>query len=425
MVSSEVFERELQDALVGLYDLHFQPGETFCTVTGYDPQDGTLGVQPAVTRIIEAMAPPDSAPGGAYTRRIYDVLYNRYVQKLTQEETAERLHLSVSSVRRAQREAVHALASRLWEHYRARATAGGGLQRPPVLGPASEATPDHKQTGWRSQVKTDIASLQRDAPGIVADVGATVRSAVGLETVVASTVGIRLEVAPASAGLVTTLHPSVLRQIVVMAISSFLHHGLSGEVTIRAKREDGRIRLSVAGPFPREAQPSNLDLMQEIMASQGGSVRITRDAGMLAFLLEMPSAGNITVLVVDDNPDMVYFYRRCTEGTQYQIVHEARGARVLEAIDAHHPNVIVLDIMLPDVDGWALLSHLYERPETRATPVVVCSVIREESLAMALGAVAFLPKPVDYRRFIQVLDRAVENAPRAVSGVQESNGPPG
>jgi CheY-like chemotaxis protein len=71
--------------------------------------------------------------------------------------------------------------------------------------------------------------------------------------------------------------------------------------------------------------------------------------------------------------------------------------------------VIVLDIMLPDVDGWELLSNLRERPLTRGIPVIVCSVIRESDLAQALGAAVFLPKPLNHRHFVEALDQALRS----------------
>jgi CheY-like chemotaxis protein len=113
------------------------------------------------------------------------------------------------------------------------------------------------------------------------------------------------------------------------------------------------------------------------------------------------------VLVVDDNVDLVHFYRRYAAGTRYHIVHLSQGTGVLEAVESVTPDIIVLDVMLPDVDGWDLLVQLHEHPATRPIPVVVCSVVREEELALSLGASVYLPKPVRRREFIGALDQAV------------------
>ena len=67
----------------------------------------------------------------------------------------------------------------------------------------------------------------------------------------------------------------------------------------------------------------------------------------------------------------------------------------------------MLDILLPDVDGWELLSQLHSSPSTRPIPVIICSIVRENELASCLGAVQYLPKPVHRQDFIRALDRAL------------------
>ncbi len=141
-----------------------------------------------------------------------------------------------------------------------------------------------------------------------------------------------------------------------------------------------------------------------------------------AFLqISLPAIGKRTVLVVEDNPDMVYFYRRCTTGTSYRVVHVPVAQDVFESAADTRPDVIVLDVMLPDVDGWQLLSHLRGQAETRDIPIVVCSVVKEESLAIALGATAFLGKPVSPNDFVQALGQALSQESPDISPPQANN----
>jgi len=144
-------------------------------------------------------------------------------------------------------------------------------------------------------------------------------------------------------------------------------------------------------------------------AAQGGSVKVDLEGDCLSFSMELPSVGQV-VLIVDDNADLIHLYRRYVVGTRYHIVHTAQGQRVFEIAEASSPDVIVLDVMLPDVDGWELLADLHEHSATRSIPVIVCSVIREEDLALALGAALYLPKPVERQQFLQALDQALSQA---------------
>ena len=82
----------------------------------------------------------------------------------------------------------------------------------------------------------------------------------------------------------------------------------------------------------------------------------------------------------------------------------------IDRIEELQPDAIVLDVMLPDIDGWQVLTHLYDRPATRSIPVIVCSVVREEALALALGATSFLSKPIRPHEFVAALDQALLQA---------------
>ena len=112
----------------------------------------------------------------------------------------------------------------------------------------------------------------------------------------------------------------------------------------------------------------------------------------------------------------MHFYQRYVQGTRYQIVPLAEGTRIVEMVEANQPQVIVLDVMLPDMDGWELLTSLREHPATRSLPIIICSVVREEELALALGAARYVAKPVRRQEFVQALDQVLEATSKGRSG---------
>jgi CheY-like chemotaxis protein/DNA-binding CsgD family transcriptional regulator len=416
--SSEI-ERALRDALTHLHDPDFVPAPPLWRLLGCDAGDGVLALQSALLGVIEGLAPAPDTPPGALARRQYEVLYNRFALGLTQEETADRLHMSLASVRRAQRSATHALARRLWEHQRGREAA-----RSPAA-PSTDAGASAAAAGeadWRAQVREELAALRQNAPGAVANVGEIIRSVAELERALASRRGVTLGVEPMPPHLLVAVHPAVLRQVLIMIIGQLVEGTGGGAIRIWAQPGPDEVVVCVAGGPASGGEPST-DLLQAILASQGGSLRLQCAPDGLSYAVAFPRAGDVTLLVVDDNPDMVYFYRRCVEGTRYRIVHESQGRRVFEAVKAHRPDIIVLDIMLPDLDGWQLLAELHHSPATAAIPVLVCSVIREEKLALELGAAALLPKPVSDLEFIQALDRLAGLPGRVGPGAGAPPGP--
>jgi CheY-like chemotaxis protein len=77
--------------------------------------------------------------------------------------------------------------------------------------------------------------------------------------------------------------------------------------------------------------------------------------------------------------------------------------------------------MLPDVDGWELLTNLHEHHDTRSIPVIICSVVKRQELAAALGASLYLPKPVRRREFIQALDQVLSQGSSPVPQAEANN----
>jgi CheY-like chemotaxis protein len=355
---------------------------------GHVPKQGTQVIQTALRQAIEELKPAANVPTDARVWRIYSVLYFRYVQHLTQEEAAHRLNITPRHLRREQREAVLWLAQHLRE------------QR-------QKSAQKAQSTAWRSQVRQDLASLQQHTPGAIADVCETIASSISLGRALASKRQIELENDVIPARLYAAIHPIALRQILLTAIEKLIDHMTTGTIAIAATVEGGELVITVTGrPVIVKAPPVS-DFIEETVAAQGGSVQTRVIDEGLRFEITLPLVSRIRVLVVEDNTDLVHFYRRYTANTRYEIEHIAEGKDLFAAIEANKPDVIVLDVMLPDIDGWELLNHLHEHPTTRDLPVVVCSVVRREALAKALGATYYMAKPVRRQEFIQALDQAL------------------
>jgi CheY-like chemotaxis protein len=75
----------------------------------------------------------------------------------------------------------------------------------------------------------------------------------------------------------------------------------------------------------------------------------------------------------------------------------------LHSIVQLQPDVILLDVMMPGMDGWELLQRLRTRSETSMIPVVICSVIKDPELAFAMGASRYILKPVTREMFLTML----------------------
>src|SRR5579875_455848 len=103
-----------------------------------------------------------------------------------------------------------------------------------------------------------------------------------------------------------------------------------------------------------------------------------------------------TILVVDDDPDICEIVRVNLEGAGYDVVVAADGAAGLAAAREILPDLIILDVLLPELDGWQVLEELERDPTTAGRPVVMltCKGDDQDVLrGLGLGAVEYLTKP--------------------------------
>jgi CheY-like chemotaxis protein len=104
------------------------------------------------------------------------------------------------------------------------------------------------------------------------------------------------------------------------------------------------------------------------------------------------------VLVIDDEPDVRWLIRMSLERAGHEVIDAEDGLRGIALAMKQHPAVIVLDLMMPVMDGYGVLAELAKDPRTAGVPVVVLSaraIPDEAERALGAGATRFLEKPFD------------------------------
>ena len=113
-----------------------------------------------------------------------------------------------------------------------------------------------------------------------------------------------------------------------------------------------------------------------------------------------------SVLVVDDEPQVVWMLQFSLQAEGFETFSARDGRSALEEIQAHHPSVVLLDIMMPVMDGWSVLEHVHDLPAEDRPRVIVVSArssVRDRAKAAELGADAFVPKPFNVDDLLAVL----------------------
>jgi putative two-component system response regulator len=115
------------------------------------------------------------------------------------------------------------------------------------------------------------------------------------------------------------------------------------------------------------------------------------------------AAPRYTVLVVDDDPTARLFFRRLLDDAGYVVKEAVDGAAALQAISALSPDVVLLDIELPEIDGFEVCRRVRQNAATRLTPVIIVTgfqALEQRIEGLEAGADDFLTKPVDQRELL-------------------------
>jgi CheY-like chemotaxis protein len=107
-----------------------------------------------------------------------------------------------------------------------------------------------------------------------------------------------------------------------------------------------------------------------------------------------PESAQATVLLVDDDRASLDLMSAYLEGLGLRLERAADGVEALRLTRQLRPAALVLDIRMPRLDGWQVLDRLRVDPDTANIPIVVASVVDDRARGLALGAVAYLQKPV-------------------------------
>jgi len=116
-----------------------------------------------------------------------------------------------------------------------------------------------------------------------------------------------------------------------------------------------------------------------------------------------PSAA--VVLVIDDDPMVADLLRRTLVKDGYRVEYAENGEKGLQLARQLRPDAITLDVMMPGLDGWQVMTHLKSDPELADIPVILLSIVNDRKTGFALGATEYLTKPLERERLTAVLRR--------------------
>ena len=117
--------------------------------------------------------------------------------------------------------------------------------------------------------------------------------------------------------------------------------------------------------------------------------------------------------MIDDDPATRDLLGRSLQAEGFQVLTAANGEEGLRLAREHRPIAITLDVLMPGVDGWSVLTTLKADPDLADIPVIVVSILDDRGMGFALGATDYLTKPIDRERLLAILRRYRPDGPTA------------
>jgi CheY-like chemotaxis protein len=430
----EDFLADLRKILPRLYDPLDVYNISLTTLFGVrDSANPIIALRQILIEAIRALEPAPDVPVHSNAWRIYHILRYRYVEQSAQWTVANNMGLSVRQLRRQERDAEKALASYLWTRHnlqsRIEAALSPGALPEEVgpaqnagLGPAQNAGLGPAHSAGSDARERELEWVRDSFPSEVTDISALIQAILKTVNPLTRALDVQVDCEIPEGLPPVTGQRVLLRQSFLSLLTAAVQATPGGRVRISAEQQAQgiAIRLEAVSGTSASAEESgaeHLHMARECIGLFGGELEIEdsetgdtgTESGSFVTALFLPVTEPLSVLMVDDNLDTLHLFQRYLSGTRYRFVGIEDPASTLSVAASLLPSIIVLDVMLPGLDGWELLGRLREHPATRNLPIIICTVMPQEQLALALGAAAYLRKPVSREVLLSALDRQVNS----------------
>lgn len=367
--------------------------------------DTPSAMQRILVEFIESLEPGPKEPPESRRWRIHDALFYLYVRRLDRNLVAEQLGVSERQLRREQRAALEVLAELLWKKY-VREDPGSAPTPQSESGLAAEPG---------AQKFTDLEWLKNTPPEQPTDIKQQLAVVLELTSGLAQQHGVTISSDIPDHLPEASINPVAFRETLINLVCAAILRLPGGAISIEAYFQNGQVVVALHAVKPNkrtgltaENGDHNLDMARELAQYCGGTLTVTANQENFQAAFSLPAQGHVPVLVIDDNADSHQLFQRYASGSRYRVTGVSNPLVAERKIKELSPQVVILDVLMPEADGWDLLARFRQDPATNQIPIVMCSILPQEALVRSLGANAFLRKPVSRLDFLNTLDRLTQ-----------------
>jgi CheY-like chemotaxis protein len=377
----ETFIEQVKEALEKLYDFQaLQKNELVQKIASKLTDSHTTGTHQLRGQIIDAIEslnPGENVTAQSGASRIYSLIYMHYVGRLTIQQAAWEIGVSLRQAYRDLRRGQEQVSAVLWDK----------------LSTDTPASPEQSNSAQEElsllEDNTTVTSLQ-----------ALLETTMRPIHFLAEKYQIAIEIDSPKTPIMLTINHIIAQQTLTHILSQIIQQLKPAKLHIKLCDESRFISFQYQGA-------SQLDLhieptIQQMMEQIRWELQAYKDEEIQEIGL-VSSQRRALVVVIDDNEGSFHLLQRHLTDDAYSVSSVPNTEHGLRMIQQLMPDVIILDVMMPGIDGWELLQRLRAKKETQAIPVIICSVINDPELAYVLGASHYVPKPVSRESLLRAL----------------------
>ena len=387
---------------------------------------------------IESLKPSTQHPQlDSLEWRYYLILSGRYIEGVAVTEIQQRLALGERQERRLHGKACRALEEILYDRLFPVDEINKSLQRDRSIQPVEGTKPEIAE----ESPEKDFSFMVSLEP-------------LHLDMVINETASLILPQLQAHGGDLSIQVPSnlamvqadriILRQILLYLFNCILQNWACNDVKILGYPNTNKVFLEISSWVKSsfvnskgELRSNKLltywleklgaQLQVDLLAESETNFSDPELSFQIRYALELPVANQEKILVVDDHEPAIRIIQRYLSQTNIQVVGVSDPIEIISIARTLHPKAVLLDVMMPAVDGWEILQKLKSDPDTLQIPVIIYSVWEQPDLAFSLGANGFLKKPISQAELmnelvhLNLLDISDEPPPRELLRTAESS----
>lgn len=405
-LSKDQFTSYLRSALHNLYYPDQLRRSPLTELFGIDQRFNTSSLlQRILIDEIEKLKPGPEEPPQSRSWRIYEVLVYRYIRQFDREWVANQLGISGRQFRREQRTGIEALADSLTREYSLETKIT--TMQEDEIGEETDAPDEFKES-----VPDELYWLKdtlNHGPTMVKQV---IKAVLNLSRPLAERFAVQINCSQEENIPDLDIPALALRHILLTLLSVAIQRASGKSLNIFVTSSEKKVLVDIVSQGPQEQKNEVLEnsqksllIVQQLMELFNGTFTLLHESGYYSARLTFPSIEKIPVLLIDDNPDAILLFQRYASNTRYIVTGVRDADRAVRLTEDHPPKIILLDLMMPGMDGWEVLSQIRQNPLISTIPVVVVSILPQESLALSMGANAFLQKPISQNDFLNLLNQ--------------------